>query len=54
MVMSRVRVTAAWMFKKIKLYWSTVYYKRKMRLGESPVGTLSIPAMLITNRRNCV
>ena len=29
-------------------------YKRKLRVGEFPVGALYIAAMLLTNFRNCV
>ena len=53
-VMSRGIVTVEWYFKEVKLYWSTMDYKKKMRTGESPVGALYIAAMLLTNFRNCV
>ena len=33
--MSRERVTVEWYFKEVKLYWSTMDYKRKMRTGNS-------------------
>lgn len=33
--MSRVRVTFEWIFKESKLYWTTVDYKRKIRISES-------------------
>lgn len=49
-----VRVTVEWMYKEVKLYWSTVDFKRKMRIGEAPVGLLYIAAMLLTNFRNCI
>lgn len=49
-----VRVTVEWMYKEVKLYWSTVDFKRKMRIGEGPVGLLYIAAMMLTNFRNCI
>ena len=52
--MSRARVTVEWIFKEVKQYWSTVDFKRKMRSGESPVASLYLAAMLLTNMRNCV
>ena len=52
--MSRVRVTVEWAFKEVKLYWTTVDFKRKMRFAESPVGALYLAAMLLTNMRNCI
>jgi len=53
-VISRVRVTVEWMFKEVKLHWTTVDYKRKMQIGESGVGALYVAAMLLANLRNCV
>lgn len=52
--MSRVRVTAEWAFNEIMLYWSSMDYKRKMRIGHTPIGALFLAAMLLTNIRNCV
>lgn len=49
-----VRVTVEWMYKEVKLYWTTVDFKRKMRIGEAPVGLLYVSAMLLTNFRNCL
>ena len=51
--MSSVRVTVEWMFKEIKIYWSSVDFKRKLRVRQSPVGLLYLSAMLLTNIRNC-
>lgn len=42
------------MFKEVKLYWKIVAYKRKLCIGESPVGDLCISAMMLTNMRHCV
>ena len=52
--MSSVRITIEWIFKEIKLYYSTVDFKRKLRLGESSVGMLYKAAMLVTNIRNAI
>jgi nuclease HARBI1 len=52
--MSASRITVEWIFKEVKQYWSTMDYKRKLRVGECPVGALYIAAMLLTNFRNCV
>lgn len=38
--MSTARVTLEWMFKEIKLYWTTVGFKRKLKIAESPVSTV--------------
>lgn len=38
--MSRVRVTVEWALKEVKLYCTTVDYKLKIRIGESPFGAL--------------
>eukprot|EP00171_Calliarthron_tuberculosum_P001528 IDg1528t1 len=54
LAMSKVRVTVEWVFKKVKLYWTTLDFKRKLRIAEAPVGTLYICGMLLTNMRNCI
>lgn len=41
-----------WMFKELKLYWSTLDYKRKLLINESPVVAAYLSAMLLTNIRN--
>jgi nuclease HARBI1 len=52
--MSSCRISVEWIFKEVKMYWTSVDYKRKMRLLECPVGALYISAHLLTNFRNCV
>eukprot|EP00171_Calliarthron_tuberculosum_P019957 IDg19957t1 len=54
LAISRVIVTVEWVLKEIKLYWTSVDYRRKMLVTESPVGAMYIAAMLLTNMRNCV
>lgn len=36
------------------MYWKTEDYKRKMGIGESPVGALYKNVILVTNMRNSV
>jgi DDE superfamily endonuclease len=50
--MPSCRVTVEWLFKDIKLHWSTVDFKRKMLAGQSPVGAMYLAAMLVRNFRN--
>ncbi len=33
--MSSARISVEWMFKEVKLYWSHVDFKSKMRVGQS-------------------
>lgn len=42
------------MYRELKLYWSKVGIKRKMRSGESAVGLLYIAAMFLENLRICI
>ena len=52
--MSSVRISIEWIFKEIKLYFSTIDIKRTFRVGESSVGMLYKAAMLVTNIRNAI
>lgn len=52
--MSKSRVTVEWFFKEVKLLWSFVDCKRRLRLKQMPVGLLYRAAVLLTNFRNCV
>lgn len=52
--MSKVRVTVEWLFKEVKLLWSMVDSKRRMRICQAPVGLMYRAAVLLTNLRNCV
>ena len=51
---SSARITVEWIFKEVKLYFTTMDYKRKMKVFESPVGSLYLAAMLRSNMRNCI
>ena len=52
--MSSARIAVEWIFKEVKLYFTTVDYKRKIKVFESPVGSLYLAAMLLSNMRNCI
>ena len=52
--MSTARITVEWMFKEVKMYFSTLDYKRKMKVLESLVGSLYMAGMLLCNMRNCI
>lgn len=52
--MSSVRITVEWYFKSLNIYWTSVDFKRKMRIGIGPVGLVYYVAMLISNMRNCL
>jgi hypothetical protein len=51
---SASQIAVEWIFKEVKQCWTTMDYKRKLPVGECPVGGLYIAAMLLTNFRNCV
>ena len=51
--MSKCRITVEWLFKEIKIQWTALDFKRKMKVGESPVGSLYLAGMLLSNCRNC-
>ena len=52
--MSAVRITVEWIFKELKLYFTTADYKRKMKVLESPVALLYLALILLCKMRNCV
>ena len=52
--MSGVRITVVWIFKEVKMQFTVLDYKRKMKLLESLVGLLFLCCMFLTNCRNCV
>lgn len=51
---SEVWITVEWIFKEIKMYFTTVDFKRKMKIMESPVGLLYLASMMLCNFRNCI
>ena len=53
-LMSSVRITVEWIFKEVKLCYTTVDYKRKLKLFESPIGWLYIASVLLSNVRDCI
>ena len=52
--MASVRITMEWIFKELKLYFTSMDYKRKLKVFESAVGSLYLAAILPRNMRNCV
>lgn len=52
--MASVRITVEWIFKEVKLYFTTMDFKRKLKVLESPVGLLYSTSMLLCNMRNCL
>ena len=52
--MSRVRITVEWIFKEVKMHFTVVDFKQKMKLLESPVGLLFLYCMFLSNCRTCV
>lgn len=47
-------VTVEWMFKEVKFFWAIMDYKRKLRIRQGPVVTLSISEMIVCNVRNLI
>lgn len=52
-VMSGARVTVEWMFKELKLSWTTMDFKRKLKVKEAPVGSCYVLATLLCNIQSC-
>jgi len=46
--MSAARVTVEWMYKEIKLCWTSIEIMRKSKVRESPIRLLYIAAMFLT------
>lgn len=51
---ARARVIVEWMFGDVKIQWTITEFPRKLKLGQAPVGTLYLLAMLLTNFRSCL
>lgn len=54
LTMAQFRVTVEWLFKEDKRYWTSVDFKRKLRVGEGPCGLMYIAACVLTRIRNCI
>lgn len=52
--MAGARITVEWVFKEVKMYWSTTDFRRKLRVLQAPVGSLYLSAILLTNFRTCL
>ena len=51
--MSKCRITVEWLFKEIKIQWTALNFRRKMKIGKSPVGSIYLAGILLRNSRNC-
>ena len=51
--MSSIRITVEWAFKEVKLYWTSLDFKRKMKIGECPIAMLYLNGVVLSNFRNC-
>ncbi|ETV75884.1 hypothetical protein H257_09853 [Aphanomyces astaci] len=51
--MSRVRISVEWSFGQVVQYWPNVDYKKKMRIGNSPIAKMYKVAVLLTNCITC-
>ena len=54
LAMATGRITVEWLFKELKMYWTTMDYRRKLRVLQAPVDTLHIACMLLNNLRTCM
>lgn len=52
--MSKAHATVEWSFKEVKICFTTMNFKRILRLGNSVIGSLYLAAMILENMRNCV
>ena len=52
--MSSVRISVDWIFKEVKLQFSAIDFKRKMKVREHPVGMIYLASILLSNFRNCL
>ena len=48
-VMSKIRVPEEWIFGKIGENWKGIFFKRCIKINESPVGMYYIVCALLTN-----
>lgn len=51
--MSRVRISVEWSYGQIVQYWPIVDFKKKMRIGNTPVAKMYKVAVLLTNCITC-
>eukprot|EP00171_Calliarthron_tuberculosum_P007193 IDg7193t1 len=52
--MNRVRTSVEWSYQEVKPYFKSQDFARKMRVGEGPVGMLSLCAILLRNFKTCL
>ncbi|ETV84156.1 hypothetical protein H257_03442 [Aphanomyces astaci] len=51
--MSRVRISVEWSFGQVLQYWPIVDFKKKLRIGNSPIAKMYKVAVLLTNCITC-
>ena len=52
--MSSVRIIVEWIFTKVKMQFTVMDFKRKMKLFESPIGLMFLCCMFFSNCRNFI
>ena len=52
--MSSVRISVEWIFKEVKMQFTVMEFKRKMKLVESPIGLMFLCCMFLSNCRNFI
>ena len=50
--MAAARITVEWFFRELKQYWGTMDYQRKLIIKQSPIASLYLASMLLTNFYN--
>lgn len=52
--MSARRISVEWIFKEVKMHFTGEYFKRRIKISESPIGLMFFYCMLLRNCKNCV
>ena len=52
--MSSACISAEWIFKEVKMQFTVMEFKRKMKLVESPIGLMFLCCMFLSNCRNFI
>lgn len=51
---TKVWVSVEWFYKEVKLFRTTIDFKRKMRVGDAAVSSFYVGVMLLHNMRRCL
>ena len=49
-----VRISVEWIFKEVKMQFTVMEFKRKMKFGEGRIGLMFLCCMFLSNCRNCI